>query len=45
MQKIVPDAPGGKLRAPDAQAGRAMQAMMNMVKLEIARLEQAYRSG
>jgi predicted 3-demethylubiquinone-9 3-methyltransferase (glyoxalase superfamily) len=46
MQKIVADVPGGMLCDPDAvKAGRAMQAMMQMVKLDIALLEQAYRSG
>jgi predicted 3-demethylubiquinone-9 3-methyltransferase (glyoxalase superfamily) len=42
--QIAPDALGDMLRDPDeAKASRVMKAMMNMVKLEIAPLEAAYR--
>jgi predicted 3-demethylubiquinone-9 3-methyltransferase (glyoxalase superfamily) len=42
--QIAPDALLEMLRNPDtAKANRAMQAMMKMVKLDIAQLEQAYR--
>lgn len=44
--QIVPDALGQMLRDPDAaKAKRVMEAMMKMVKLDIALLEQAYRGG
>ena len=44
--QIVPDALPQMLRDPDAaKASRVMQAMMKMVKLDIALLEQAYRGG
>jgi predicted 3-demethylubiquinone-9 3-methyltransferase (glyoxalase superfamily) len=42
--QIVPDALGELLRDPDhAKASRVMKAMMQMVKLDLAQLEQAYR--
>ncbi|HZZ09773.1 MAG TPA: VOC family protein [Paraburkholderia sp.] len=42
--QIVPDVLSEMLRDPDrAKANRAMQAMMNMVKLDIAQLEAAFR--
>lgn len=42
--QIVPDALGDMLRDPDdAKASRVMTAMMKMVKLDLAQLEQAYR--
>ncbi|CAD6521753.1 VOC family protein [Paraburkholderia metrosideri] len=44
--QIVPDALGDMLRDPDkAKASRVMAAMMKMVKLDVAQLEQAYRGG
>ncbi|CAE6702267.1 VOC family protein [Paraburkholderia haematera] len=44
--QIVPDVLGEMVRDPDtAKASRVMRAMMKMVKLDIALLEQAYRSG
>ncbi|MGF6774696.1 putative 3-demethylubiquinone-9 3-methyltransferase (glyoxalase superfamily) [Paraburkholderia sp. GAS199] len=44
--QIVPDALGDMLRDPDsAKASRTMKAMMQMVKLDIAQLEQAYRGA
>ncbi|MFL9964751.1 VOC family protein [Paraburkholderia sediminicola] len=44
--QIVPDALGEMLRDQDrAKASRVMQAMMKMVKLDVAQLEQAYRDG
>ncbi len=44
--QIVPDVLGQMLRDPDAaKATRVMEAMMKMVKLDIALLEQAYRGG
>lgn len=44
--QIVPDALDPMLRDPDAaKASRVMQALMKMVKLDIALLEQAYRGG
>jgi hypothetical protein len=44
--QIVPDALGRMLQDPDrAKANRVMEAMMKMVKLDIALLEQAYRGA
>lgn len=46
MQKIAPDAPGQMLRDPHiAKAGRAMEAMMKMIKLDLVQLERAYSGG
>nr|WP_279635215.1 hypothetical protein [Paraburkholderia lacunae] len=42
----MPDVLGQMLRDPDAaKAKRVMAAMLKMVKLDIALLEQAYRGG
>jgi len=42
--QIVPDTLGDMLRDPDdAKASRVMRAMMKMVKLDVAQLEEAYR--
>jgi predicted 3-demethylubiquinone-9 3-methyltransferase (glyoxalase superfamily) len=42
--QIAPDALMAMLRDPDTtKASRVMQAMMNMVKLDLAELERAYR--
>jgi predicted 3-demethylubiquinone-9 3-methyltransferase (glyoxalase superfamily) len=44
--QIVPDALGDMLRDPDtAKASRVMKAMMQMVKLDVAQLEHAYRGA
>ncbi|MFM0335783.1 VOC family protein [Paraburkholderia fungorum] len=44
--QIVPDALGRMLRDPDAgKAKRVMEAMMDMVKLDIGELERAYRGA
>jgi predicted 3-demethylubiquinone-9 3-methyltransferase (glyoxalase superfamily) len=42
--QIIPEALPRLLSGPDrAAAGRVMQAMMQMIKIEVAKLEQAYR--
>lgn len=44
--QIVPDVLIEMLQDPDAaKAGRVMQAMLQMVKIDIARLRQAYDAG
>ncbi|AXE91775.1 VOC family protein [Paraburkholderia sp. DD10] len=44
--QIAPDALLRMLQDPDrAKANRVMQAMMTMIKLDIATLEEAYRGG
>jgi predicted 3-demethylubiquinone-9 3-methyltransferase (glyoxalase superfamily) len=41
--QIIPDALGQLLGDPDrAKAGRVMQAMMKMVKIDVAELKRAY---
>jgi predicted 3-demethylubiquinone-9 3-methyltransferase (glyoxalase superfamily) len=44
--QIVPNALGSYIGGPDPErAGRAMQAMLQMHKLDIAKLKQAYEEG
>jgi predicted 3-demethylubiquinone-9 3-methyltransferase (glyoxalase superfamily) len=44
--QIIPDALGQLLGDPDrAKAGRVMQAMMKMVKIDVAGLQKAYDEG
>src|SRR3990172_4542482 len=44
--QIVPTRLGELLNDPDpAKAGRVMQAMLKMVKLDVAELEHAYHQG
>jgi predicted 3-demethylubiquinone-9 3-methyltransferase (glyoxalase superfamily) len=44
--QIVPNALGDYIGGPDpVRAGRAMQAMLKMQKLDIAKLKQAYEEG
>lgn len=44
--QVVPKILGERLRDPDREAaGRVMQAMLQMTKLDVARLEAAYRGG
>ena len=44
--QIVPNALGNYIGGPDpVKAGRAMQAMLKMRKLDIAQLKQAYEEG
>ncbi|RFZ83500.1 VOC family protein [Mucilaginibacter terrenus] len=44
--QIIPDALGRLMNDPDpAKAQRVMQAMMKMVKIDVAGLEEAYNNG
>jgi predicted 3-demethylubiquinone-9 3-methyltransferase (glyoxalase superfamily) len=44
--QIIPSALGEMLQDPDPQkSGRVMQAMMQMVKIDVAALKQAYEQG